>query len=554
MEYEIDWRGSSMDSNQMSLAYEERMFDMKEGRGGRIGCTLVTGFLGCGKTTLLQHILKNRGNLQICVLVNEFAEVDVDSLVLDSARINSSHGMTCVSLADGCACCAKMGDLKETVRSAMSSKHNFDYVVIETSGLANPLKIAEQLEETGIRLDLVVTVVDVESLDTILKIPVALQQLAMADIVLINKCDLASLGEISDAEDRVEQATLGTKAVRCRFSNVPLDLVLNVTLPDPAPSLGTTTANSSEGFLSHEVATPIFGREFPGGGLRQGAVNGHEALEKNIQKREARVAELGMQLSQLGVLHEHEHDPQVVSRRFSSHVPMCLAAFQDFVVCQLRSSHALLRAKGVVWFEESRSIRYFFHFSGQKRSEVVYAGPWESQAQTDLVFIGRDTAELELLRFGLSEATVHHDTGVEALQPAITLAEEFARLVSSDPRFKVHNSRPRNVANGLSDMVVQTMVVFGLVGSSLRGVHEGDLNASLMQTVNGRGLIFLSRGSSLREGGWLQLSFGGTFTPQAAWCEIQTAATGVISKAFREICPCRCDMIPEMHSHHAGEH
>lgn len=552
----MDVRGSSMESNQMSLAFEDRSFDKKEGRGGRIGCTLVTGFLGCGKTTLLQHILKNRGSLQICVLVNEFAEVDVDSLVLDSTRINSSHGMSCVSLADGCACCAKMGDLKETVRTAMSSKHNFDYVVIETSGLANPLQIAQQLEETGIRLDLVVTVVDVETLDTILDIPVAKQQLAMADIVLINKCDLASLGAISEAEDRVEQATEGTKATRCRFSNVPLDLVLNITLPDPPQILATTTANTSEGFLSHEATTPIFGREFSGTGFRQADKDHNQRAEKNSQKREPKVVELGMHLSHLSV-QQHEHDPQIVSRRFSSYAPVSLAAFQDFVVYQLRSAQGLLRAKGVVCFEESRSARHFFHFSGKKRSEAVYAGPWESQARTDLVFIGRDKAELELLRFGLSEATVprmHPDTGLEALQVAITWAEEFAKLVSSDTRFKVHKSPPGSVANGQSDMVAQTMVMFGLVGSSLRGVHEGDLNASLMQTVNGRGLMFLSTGSSLRAGGWLQLSFGGNFTPQAAWCEIKTAATGVIAKAFREICPCRCDMVAEMHSHHAGEY
>lgn len=94
-------KGSLKESNQMSLAFEKQAYDKKVGEGGRMGCTIVTGFLGCGKTTLVQHILKNRESLQIAVLVNEFADIDVDSALLDSSRINSSHGLSYVSLADG---------------------------------------------------------------------------------------------------------------------------------------------------------------------------------------------------------------------------------------------------------------------------------------------------------------------------------------------------------------------------------------------------------------------------------------------------------------------
>jgi hypothetical protein len=325
--------------------------------------------------------------------------------------------------------------------------------------------------------------------------------------------------------------------------------VLNVPLPDPPQILASTTANSSVGFLSHEAATPTFNRELSGsGGLRQGESNNHAVLEKESHRREPKLTQVPASVVQ------HEHDSRISSVAFCSDVPVSLVAFQDFAVSELRSAKSLLRAKGVVCFEETRSARHFFHFSGRKRSEAVFAGRWESQARTDIVFIGRDKRELERLRVVLSEGTTvsrkhTDDTRLESLQAATTSAEAFSTLVSSDPRFRVHSCLQENIANG-EYAGVQTMVVFGLVGSSLRGIHEGDLNASLMQAVNGRGLIFLSSGSSLKTGGWLQLSFGGDITSEAAWCEIRTAATGVIAKAFRDVCPCRCDMIAQMHLHH----
>ncbi|RWW10052.1 hypothetical protein BHE74_00016339 [Ensete ventricosum] len=91
-----------MEGNEMSAAFENRVFNRRAGLGGgRMGCTLITGFLGSGKTTLLKHLLDHRGDLRIAVLVNEFADSDVDSLLLDSARLNRAFNLSTVSLTHG---------------------------------------------------------------------------------------------------------------------------------------------------------------------------------------------------------------------------------------------------------------------------------------------------------------------------------------------------------------------------------------------------------------------------------------------------------------------
>lgn len=148
-----------MEGNEMSVAFENRVFNRRSGLGGgRMGCTLITGFLGGGKTTLLKHLLDHRGDLRLAVLVNEFADSDVDSLLLDSARLNRAFNLSTVSLThgslfspvlprlidfflccgysdivmvSGCACCEVSGPFRESLQRIVDSKHNFDCLLIE---------------------------------------------------------------------------------------------------------------------------------------------------------------------------------------------------------------------------------------------------------------------------------------------------------------------------------------------------------------------------------------------------------------------------------------
>ncbi|RWR86360.1 COBW domain-containing protein 1-like protein [Cinnamomum micranthum f. kanehirae] len=182
-----------MYGNEMSIAYENRIFNRRSGlSGGRMGCTLVTGFLGSGKTTLLKHILNHRADLRVAVLVNEFADSDVDSLLLNSTNLNASFNLSTVSLTHGCGCCDVRGPFRESLQRVVDSKHNFDCLLVETSGLAEPDKFIADLEAVGIHLDMTIAVVDAESLQKILSIDIVKLQLQHVDLVLLNKyCPLS---------------------------------------------------------------------------------------------------------------------------------------------------------------------------------------------------------------------------------------------------------------------------------------------------------------------------------------------------------------------------
>ncbi|MCO5578396.1 hypothetical protein L7F22_032237 [Adiantum nelumboides] len=94
--------GRPAESNQMSLAHERQVFERRSnGEGRRVSCTLITGFLGSGKTTLVRHILRHRSDLRIAVLVNDYADLDIDSLLLDTPSVNAAFGLPSVSLVNG---------------------------------------------------------------------------------------------------------------------------------------------------------------------------------------------------------------------------------------------------------------------------------------------------------------------------------------------------------------------------------------------------------------------------------------------------------------------
>ncbi|CAI7919983.1 unnamed protein product [Closterium sp. NIES-54] len=224
----LDPRSSSsslaLDGNEMSLSFESRVLDAS-GVSGRhqVSCTLVTGFLGCGKTTLLQHVLKEKGHLRVAVLVNEFSPVDVDSLLLQSQRANVAvgappgHGDLAGAVGGAMSACdylilevgkggtgrkkGRLGKARDGkaevsldgVSSEIFSSSSlvcpvFTVSFLQTSGLADPQPIAAQLMEAGVRLDRVVAVVEAETLPTLLEQqPIAQRQLAAADLVLLNK-------------------------------------------------------------------------------------------------------------------------------------------------------------------------------------------------------------------------------------------------------------------------------------------------------------------------------------------------------------------------------
>lgn len=192
-------------------------------RSGRIPATVVTGFLGSGKTTLINRILRDQHGKRIAVIVNEFGEISIDGQLVvqgDQAEL--------VEFNNGCLCCTVRGDLVETLAKLQERAGELDGILIETTGLADPAPVASTFfvadeVKAGIKLDAFVTVVDAVNLDTNLdQSAEAVEQVAFSDIVLINKTDLVGPDKIREVEARVRK--LNPLAIIHHTANADIDV------------------------------------------------------------------------------------------------------------------------------------------------------------------------------------------------------------------------------------------------------------------------------------------------------------------------------------------
>lgn len=208
--------------------------------------TLLSGWLGAGKTTLLNHLLANDTGTRYAVLVNEFGEIGID----DRLIVRSADDI--VELSNGCVCCTIRGDLVESLkklrrrRLPFGKRLNFDRVVIETTGVAEPAPLlrtflVEDEIATYYRVQSVVTLVDAANLETALPQRSAVEQIALADLLVLNKTDLVDAHSLEQTRERLIGINPTADLVHATKAQVPLHAVLQAyerelpSLPEPAP-------------------------------------------------------------------------------------------------------------------------------------------------------------------------------------------------------------------------------------------------------------------------------------------------------------------------------
>jgi G3E family GTPase len=324
----------------------------------KIPVTVLTGYLGAGKTTLLNRILSEDHGQKFAVIVNEFGNIGIDNDLIVGADEEVFE------MNNGCVCCTVRGDLIRIIEGLLKRRDKFDAILVETTGLADPAPVAQTFfvdadVRDAARLDAVVTVADAKWLGARLKdAPEAKNQIAFADVILLNKIDLVSTDEVNDIEARIRAINPYAKLHKTVNCALPLDAVLRRNafdlerILDLEPEFLSDDDHHDHGDHEHEH-------------------HGHDHKEPH------------------GLKHYHDEEMQTVALSVDKDIDpeKFIPWLQDYVQ---QEGASILRLKGILAFknEPRRFVFQGIHmlFEGDLQRE------WEQgeKRRSKLVFIGRN--------------------------------------------------------------------------------------------------------------------------------------------------------------------
>jgi G3E family GTPase len=343
----------------------------------KLPVTVITGYLGAGKTTLLNRILSEQHGQKYAVIVNEFGEIGIDNDLV----VNADEEV--FEMNNGCICCTVRGDLIRILEGLMRRKGKFDAIIVETTGLADPAPVAQTffVDETvgsKTKLDAVVTVADARWLEDRLRdAPEAKNQIAFADVIIINKTDLVTPEQLREVEARIHAINPYAKIHRTQRCDIPLKEVLGRNAFDLdrileiEPAFLGDAENDGHGHDHHH-------------GHGHGHDHDHDHHNGHTHTH--------------GLTHYHDEDMQSLSLRTDK--PLDPDKFfpwvQDLVAVE---GPNILRSKGILSFKDDPER---FAFQGvHMMLDGTHQRPWKADEKREsrLVFIGRELPE-ERIRKG----------------------------------------------------------------------------------------------------------------------------------------------------------
>lgn len=349
---------------------------------------LLTGYLGSGKTTLVNHILTNRKGIRFAVIVNDLGEVNIDASLIQKGGVVDQKDDSLVALQNGCICCTLKTDLIDQIFELMKSE-KFDYIVIEASGICEPEPIAqtvcsiptfgEAYRKYGIcRLDCIVTVVDALRFqsefacgDSLTKADIAeddienliIQQVEFCNKILLNKASEVTPEELGRIRQIIKTIQPGAEIIECDYANIDLDLILNTRMFD------FEKVATSAGWI-RGIEGPVEEEEHH---------HHHNHEDEHEHHHDHHDHECGHH-------HHHHHDEgEAEEYGISTFVYYRRRAFDinkfDYFVAK-HWPKSVIRAKGVCYFSDNRDMSYLFEQAGKQKS-IKEAGLWYATAPAD---------------------------------------------------------------------------------------------------------------------------------------------------------------------------